>query len=131
MKKFYVLLIAGALLVSNSLLAVAQSDTLRKKLDAVFQHVDKSQVPTGFLAEYGYPLIPLDIFNNTLTDSSRTNLQAFRYAFATFYSSRVLSSNSLPTLDTVNARIATAVKTYSAIPIALLRADYATLRLLR
>jgi len=142
MKQFYALLMAGLWLVSNpslslaqstgltsnSLPPVAQSDALRNKLDAVFQHVDKSQIPTGFLAEYGYPFIPLDLFNNTLTDSSRTNLQAYRYAFATFYSARVLNPNTLPTLDTVNARIATAAQTYSAIPIAMLRADYATLR---
>ena len=54
------------------------SDPTRATLDNLFAPLDKSQVPTGFLAEDALPLVPLDIFNGTLTDSSRTNPDGFR-----------------------------------------------------
>ena len=128
MKKFYALLWAGLWLAVQSVLAAAPGDTLRNKLNAVFSPLNKSQVPTGFLEQYGFPFIPLDLFNNTLTDSSRTNMQVFRYAYATFASAKI-GSYTPPRLDTINARIAAADRAYpTAIPVALLRADYASLR---
>ncbi|MGI4760775.1 MAG: hypothetical protein ACRYF0_08720 [Janthinobacterium lividum] len=39
-------------------------------------------MPTGFLAEDALPLVPLDVFNGTLTDSSRTSPDGFRYLAA-------------------------------------------------
>ena len=46
------------------------SDPLSAKLNSVFANIDASQVPTGFLKEYGLPLVPLGIFNGVLSDSS-------------------------------------------------------------
>lgn len=113
----------------TSLAAPAPTDSLRLKLNQVFSPLNKSQVPTGWLEEYGTPLIPLDVFNNTLTDSSRTDAQVFRFLYATLYSSRIYGSNSMPTLATVNSRINTIKQTYpGAIPIAVMRWDYATIR---
>ncbi len=77
MRNKYVLLTAACLLWAGTLLAQTP-DTLRKKLDLVFQPLNKSIIPTGYLVEYGYPLIPADLFNNILTDSSRTNMQVMR-----------------------------------------------------
>jgi alpha/beta superfamily hydrolase len=137
MRKIYFLLTAGWLFCALSVcaqsptpLSVAPvSDTLRKKLNLVFSPLDKSQVPTKYLEQYGNPLIPLDLFNNTLTDSSRTNALAFRFLYATLSSSRIYGTSSMPTLATVNTRITNIEKTYpKAIPIAVLRWDYATLR---
>lgn len=47
------------ILITNC--AAAQTYPLREKLDLVFSHVDKSQVPTGFLVEYGPRLVPLSV----------------------------------------------------------------------
>jgi predicted membrane chloride channel (bestrophin family) len=44
------------------------------------QPLDKSQVPSGFLEEYGCPILPMATFNGTLTDSNRVVL--ILYAFA-------------------------------------------------
>lgn len=49
----------------------AQIDSLRQKLDSIFQYVDKTQIPTGYLKEYGSELMPIHCFNGVLTDSKQ------------------------------------------------------------
>ncbi len=56
----------------------AQTDALRTKLNSIFQNIDKSQVPTGYLEEYGAGLLPLNIFNGLLTDSNRLDINLWR-----------------------------------------------------
>ena len=59
-----------------------QIDPLRQKLDSIFQDVDKSQIPTGYLKEYGSEFLPLHWFNGLLTDSNAVNsLDIFRTAY--------------------------------------------------
>lgn len=41
-----------------------QTDPVREKLDSVFQHVDKTQIPTGYLKEYGAELMPIHCIND-------------------------------------------------------------------
>ncbi|MGI8584489.1 MAG: hypothetical protein ACR2KX_20050 [Chitinophagaceae bacterium] len=50
-------------LIFFALFGNAQTDALRNNLNTIFQNIDKSQVPTGFLEEYGADLVPLDVFN--------------------------------------------------------------------
>jgi hypothetical protein len=50
------------------LLLCAQSnaqttDVLKTQLDNIFQNVNKSQIPFGYLEEYGPGMVPFDIFN--------------------------------------------------------------------
>ncbi len=66
----------------------------RQYLDNLVAPLDKTQVPTGFLAEYAVPLVPLDVFNGTLTDSSRTNPDGFRFIYTTVYSAWLGSGNN-------------------------------------
>ena len=49
----------------------AQQDPLRLKLDSIFQNVNKAQIPTGYLKEYGAELMPIHCFKGVLTDSMR------------------------------------------------------------
>ncbi len=88
MKKFYLFWMLLALAGPSRLFAQAVDPT-RAALDNVFANVDKSQVPSGFLAEYALPLVPLDVFNGTLTDSSRTTPDGFRFLYGTVYSARI------------------------------------------
>ena len=62
-----------AIIVSISAMASngQSSDPLRDKLDSIFTFIDKSQIPTGYLKEYGSEMIPLHLFNGLLTDSNR------------------------------------------------------------
>ena len=41
-----------AMLLIN-LCAFAQTDPVRTELNAIFQNIDKTQIPTGYLNEYG------------------------------------------------------------------------------
>lgn len=93
MNKLYFLLLL-ALLGPAQLLAQT-TDPTRAALDNLFAPLDKSQVPTGLLAESALPLVPLDIFNGTLTDSSRTTPDGFRYIYATLYTALVSGTQPL------------------------------------
>ena len=106
------------------------SDPTRAALDNIFSPIDKSQVPTGFLADDALPLVPLDIFNGTLTDSSRTTPDGFRYIYATLYSAHVAANYQLPSLQDLNTRIVTAETSAGSatIPIMVQRIDYAAIR---
>ncbi len=99
MKKYFYrisLLLVFSLFVTM-LKANAQVDSLRIKLDQVFAHIDKSQVPTGFLEEYGTQFVNLNRFNGILTDSNEVNALGWQYIYATVYSSRIYGANTLPT----------------------------------
>ncbi len=60
--------------------ATAQIDTstTQKLLQYIFQPIDKNQIPTGFLEEYGCPMLPPATFNGTLTDSNRIDMNLWR-----------------------------------------------------
>ncbi|MGI4759090.1 MAG: T9SS type A sorting domain-containing protein [Janthinobacterium lividum] len=125
---------AALLLLATLGMRVAQAqtapDATRQYLDNLVAPLDKSQVPTGFLVEYGVPLVPLDVFNGTLTDSSRTNPDGFRFIYATAYSAWLGSgANPLPSPLDLNASISAAVAANpSAIPVMVQHIDYATVR---
>ena len=104
------------------------ADSLRTALDAVFTHLDKSQVPTGYLAEYAVPLTRLAAYNGTLADSNRTNANIWRLTYATLATSRIYGTSTLPRLDTLSARLARADRSTGAIPIMLQRLTYASIR---
>ena len=66
------------------------TDPLREKLDSIFQHLDKTQIPTGYLKEYGAELSPINCLNGVLTDSNVVgNLDHFRIAYVDLTSSRL------------------------------------------
>ncbi len=64
MKKFKLIGLTLAL-IFFAFFGNAQTDELRNNLNTIFQNIDKSQVPTGFLEEYGAGLVPLDVFKIT------------------------------------------------------------------
>ncbi|MGI4760776.1 MAG: hypothetical protein ACRYF0_08725 [Janthinobacterium lividum] len=113
------------------LLAQSQpTDPTRATLDNIFARLDKTQVPTGLLAESALPLVPLDVFNGTLTDSSRTTPDGFRYVYATLYSARVSGTQPLLSLADYNGRISAAEASFgpATIPVMVQRVSYATVR---
>jgi|GEM_PF-3149069 len=130
MKKLYLYLVL-TLLGPLRLLAQSQTtDPTRATLDNIFAQLDKSQVPTGLLAESALPLVPLDVFNGTLTDSSRTTPDGFRYVYATLYSALVSGTQPLLSLADYNNRISAAEASFgsSTIPVMVQRVSYATVR---
>lgn len=69
-KKLYFIII---ILIFTFTKGFSQMEPLRNKLDSVFQYIDKTQIPTGYLKEYGSEFLPLHWFNGLLTDSNTVN----------------------------------------------------------
>ncbi len=58
--------------------APPDTSTTQKLLQYIFQPIDKNQIPTGFLEEYGCPIIPASTFNGILTDSNKIDMNLWR-----------------------------------------------------
>lgn len=80
-------------------------DGMRLQLNQVFANVDKSQVPSAYLEEYGEQLLGVRPYNGVLTDSNRTDMEVFRYLRATIFSARVTGIDTLPGLPELNRRL--------------------------
>jgi hypothetical protein len=104
------------------------TDPVAGKLDYMFAQLDKSQVPTGFLEEFGGAFVPLDIFNGVLTDSNRVNMDVWRMAYASLQSSRIYGTNPLGNLPSVNSSIKNTTASSAAIPIAMVYSRYSYIR---
>ena len=63
-------------------------DTVRAKLDSIFEYVDKDAVPTGLLAEYGFHLVQLDSYNGVPTDSNYVSRMKWEMLYASSYDSQ-------------------------------------------
>lgn len=124
MNKLYFLLIL--VLLGPAQLKAQTSDPTRAALDNLFAPLDKSQVPTGLLAESALPLVPLDVFDGTLTDSSRTTPDGFRYVYATLYTSLVAGTQPLLSVQDYNARTSAAETAFGpgVIPVMVQRVNY-------
>ena len=46
-------ILVAAILLLVHLCASAQTDPVRTQLNSIFQNIDKAQIPTGYLNEYG------------------------------------------------------------------------------
>ncbi|MBF8961754.1 T9SS type A sorting domain-containing protein [Pontibacter sp. FD36] len=108
--------------------STSSSDPVADEINNIFALLDKTQVPTGFLSDYGREFLPLDVFNGILTDSNRVNIDAWRWSYASLYSSRIYGANSLPTLATVNNAIKNVQSSSGAIPVVMAHANYAYIK---
>lgn len=75
-----IVLLLCAILSAFTLKAQApDTSTTQKLLQYIFQPVDKNQIPTGFLEEYGCPMLPAATFNGMLSDSNRIDMNIQHY----------------------------------------------------
>jgi hypothetical protein len=126
MKKIYVF--ALGMLVTCSF-SFSQTYPLRDRLDQVFVNINKSQIPTGFLEEYGIALARFTPFNGVLSDSNKLDIATWRKVYATLYTARINGANPLGALATVNSTIETTEANFaSLLPVPLLYADYNSIR---
>jgi hypothetical protein len=99
MRKFF----AGILLVQVFLCLYPKAQTtdpVRASLNTVFQHIDKSKIPTGYLEEYGPGFVPFGIFNGQLTDSNRVNIDLWELLYGSFIASKIYGTQNLPSMET-------------------------------
>lgn len=64
-------------------------DVLRNELNTIFQNIDKSQIPTGYLEEYGPGFAPLSAFNGVLTDSNLCDFTAWQMLCAQIKTAKI------------------------------------------
>jgi hypothetical protein len=129
-QQFYKLLFACTIFLSSiNIGAQAQVDSLRTTLDNIFLYADKSQVPTGFLDEYGAQFANLKTYNGVLTDSNVVNAMAWHYIYASVYSSKIYGTNTLPTPET-NYTVfnSEAILNANVNPVSMLALNYSSLK---
>jgi hypothetical protein len=114
---------------TNKLFAQPDTSTTQKLLQYIFQPIDKSQVPTGFLEEYGCPILPMATFNGALTDSNRIDMNLWRTLYLQLQTGYCQTgTNPLPAITTVNTTIKQNSAINSPVPIPLLIGQYNTVR---
>lgn len=83
------LAISFALLVSLSTAQQNVNTSIKNIMEATFQDLDKSKVPTGILLDYGMELTNVPAFNGTLTDSTYVSKNTLTQIYTTLLSSRI------------------------------------------
>ena len=117
--------IAFLLFTVNAKAQTPDTSTVDKLIRYILNPIDKTQVTTGILAEYGAPLLDLSTFNGVLTDSNKVNINIFRtlaYQIQTAYCGS--GTSSLPAITTVNSSIASLSHDTLPIPVPLLIGNY-------
>ncbi|WP_443938818.1 hypothetical protein [Pedobacter sp. MW01-1-1] len=88
--------------------AHAQQDTTTYygKSKYIFQHLDKTQITTGLMSDYGIEFMPLADYDGvSLTNSNYVGIQEWRLLYASVYSSQINDIANLVTLESVNNQI--------------------------
>lgn len=73
------------------------------KMNYVFHYVNKNQIATGLLRDYGIEFLNLDNYTGAvLHDSNFVSLDEWRMLYTSLYSSQINSNANMLYLDTVN-----------------------------
>ncbi len=106
MKKILLLAIIACFVFLKQTTAQVDTSTTQKLLQYIMQPLDKNQIPTGFLEEYGCPMLPMATFNGTLTDSNRIDMHLWRTLYFQLQTGWAkATSNPLPAITSVNTTI--------------------------
>ena len=128
MKKLYKILL-GLIMITTWIQSYSQVDTssTQKLLQYIMQPLDKNHISTGYLEEYGCPMLPAETFNGTLTDSNRIDMNLWRTLYLQFQTGWTrATANPLPLITTVNTTIKQNVSSTLPIPFPFLIAQYNT-----
>ena len=86
--------------------------TVEKLLHYIVQPLNKSQVPTGFLEEYGCPITSLATYNGVLSANNKVEMDVWRTLYFQLQTSYCQSGiNPLPAITAVNTAIAQSART--------------------
>jgi hypothetical protein len=99
------------------------------KMNYVFYYVDKSQITSGILKEYGMDFLNLENYSGTaLHDSNFVGLDEWRSLYGSLYSSQINGNAAMPYLDAINAQFAAYSNTSDPIAFTILHYNYNGLR---
>ena len=73
----------------------------REKMENIFEYVDKSQIPTGLLSDYGLKFIYPDSYNGVVCDSNYVSRVVWEMLYAGLYDSRINGKSQMQTPDEV------------------------------
>lgn len=123
-KKFLFLTLVFSCAI-KSFAQVPDTTTTEGLLHYILQPLDKGQVSTGFLQEWGAPMLPPATFNGTLTDSNRIDMNLWRTLYFQMQTSWCPTGiNPLPAITSVNNLIKQNVGSGLPVPVPLLISQY-------
>jgi hypothetical protein len=123
--------------VRNSLLVIAiffsftskaqsiDTTTIEGLYQYIFNILDKTQVPTHYLEEYGVPVLTMGKYNGLLTDSNVVDINVWRTLYWQIASAYIgTGTNSFAAITNVNSTIRPLVNDSLPVPVPLLFANY-------
>ena len=94
-------LIAGTIQAQES---IEDNTIVRSSLDKMFQHLDKSKVPTGLLLDYAMDLVDFEKYTGKyLTDSNYVSISDFQAMLRSIRSASVAKSPPLKDVSSITA----------------------------
>jgi hypothetical protein len=128
MKKLYFLLLLNAVMIVH-VYAQNTPDSFANRINYIFQYVDKNQVSTGILTDYGIDFLNLANYTGQqLHDSNYVGNKEWITIYTSLYSSQVRVVNSLPGPDSVAARFNSYNLPNQATGLAILHYNYNSYR---
>lgn len=80
-------------LIKSQAQTITSNEVVRSSLDEMFEDLDKSKVPTGYLLDYAMDLVEFDRYNGMeLTDSNYVTIPIFEEILLSVRSASVGSS---------------------------------------
>ena len=73
----------------------------KMKMDSIFEFIDKQQIETGILLEYGLNLIPYQSYNGIPTDTNYVTMSTWKSLYHGLYNSQINNNSNLAEPSTV------------------------------
>ncbi len=104
MKKNLLLLLSICIInLSNAQTAPYDTTTYYGKMGFLFNNLNRTQITTGLLRDYGIDFMNLDNYNGkVLNDTNWVTLPDWRSIYATLYSEQIKTPTNMLYLDTIN-----------------------------
>lgn len=103
--------------------AQTPTDEFINRMNYVFANVNRNNVSTGLLSNYGAQAIPLEYYNGVPADSNYVDLDSYKLLYAGLYSSKFNSNITLITPDELSTRIQS-YTSGTAIPVSIMHYAY-------
>lgn len=121
MKKF--LFFSILIVLHVTVTAQTPADEIMSRMNHVFEKVNRSNVPTGLLDNYGVQSIPFGYYDGIPADSNFVDIDSYMLLYAGIYSAKFNNNITLITPDELSSRL----KKYSSgnsIPVSVMHYEY-------
>jgi hypothetical protein len=124
MKKIYgIISIALALALVCQPLRAQDLSAYYNKMDSIFQHLNRDDVASGLLGDYGIDFVDFTAFNGVPSDTNYVTLPTWNLLYASIFSAQFGTNATLSVPDSVMATIEAADKN----AVAIMHFDYQAL----